>query len=109
MMRKRRYSAAAIGWVLARIGLDRATTAQVRTEVCPFRIVGFSAADRWLAPSRWLAARRMGMLFPRLGRPKPDCTRVALAARTAMQLTTLAGGSSAPTAALAFLGAAQAA
>lgn len=67
---RRAYHAAAIAWILARIGLEGATTTAVRREVCPFKIIGPSAIERWLAPIRWLIALRKGLLFAGLGRPK---------------------------------------
>ncbi|KYF72183.1 hypothetical protein BE17_21175 [Sorangium cellulosum] len=109
--RRRLYSAAAIGWVLARIGLDGATTPAVRGEVCCSTILGVAAAERWLAPSRWIEASRRGQLFPRLGRHGAESTRAQVAERTAMQLVALSPRSSASERAphLAFRGAALAA
>ena len=111
LLPRRRYGAAAIGWVLARVGLDGATTPVVRAEVCPSTLVGVAAAERWLAPSRWIEARRRGQLFPRLGRPSADSTRAQIAERTAMQLLALCPRASAGQAAphQAFVGAALAA
>jgi hypothetical protein len=109
VLERRFYPASVIGWVLARIGLEQATTAEVRVEVCPLRTVGPSAVDRWLAPLRWLAARRAGRLFPSLGRPVQSSTTHALAERTAMQLVALAGGGEARASVLAFRGGALAA
>jgi hypothetical protein len=87
---RRLYCAEVIAWVLARVGLEDATTAAVRTEVCPALILGSSAVERWLAPCRWLEARRAGHLFPRLGRPPSTASRRQIAERTAMQLVALA-------------------
>lgn len=87
---RRSYSASAIAWVLARVALEDATTTEVRAQVCPSKIVGPSAVERWLSPSRWLEARRAGRLFPRLGRPSPTASRRQIAERTAMQLIALA-------------------
>jgi hypothetical protein len=111
LLPRRRYSAAAIGWVLARVGLDGATTPVARAEVCPCATLGVAAAERWLAPSRWIEASRRGQLFPRLGRHGADSTRVQIAERTAMQLMALSPRGSAGQAAphLAFRGAALAA
>jgi hypothetical protein len=83
------YHACAVAWVLARVGLDHATSAEVRAEVCPTRIVGASATERWLAPCRWIEARRTGHLFARLGRPSATASRRQIAERTAMQLIAL--------------------
>jgi hypothetical protein len=111
LLPRRRYTASAIGWVLARVGLDGATTPTVRAEVCSCAILGVAAAERWLAPSRWIEASRRGQLFPRLGRHGAESTRVQIAERTAMQLVALSprgdAGERAPH--LAFLGAALAA
>lgn len=111
LLARRRYSAAAIGWVLARVGLDGATTPVVRAEVCRSAILGVAAAERWLAPSRWMEASRRGQLFPRLGRHRGDSTRAEVAERTAMQLVAMAprGHAGEPAAHLAFRGAALAA
>lgn len=111
VLHRRRYAASAIGWVLARIGLDGATTPVVRAEVCGAVIVGVAAAERWLAPSRWIEASRRGQLFPRLGRHSAESRRAHIAERTAMQLVALSprGGAGEPAAHLAFRGAALAA
>ncbi|WP_437828168.1 DUF6431 domain-containing protein [Sorangium sp. So ce1153] len=111
LLPRRRYSAAAIGWVLARVGLEGATTPVVRAEVCSAVVLGVAAAERWLAPSRWIDASRRGQLFPRLGRHGADSTRAQVAERTAMQLVALSARGSAGTPAphLAFHGAALAA
>ncbi|KYF54059.1 hypothetical protein BE08_41625 [Sorangium cellulosum] len=111
LLRRRRYSAAAIGWVLARIGLDGATTTVARAEVCPSATLGVAAAERWLAPSRWIEASRRGQLFPRLGRHGAESTRAQIAERTAMQLVGLSpqGSTREPAPYLAFRGAALAA
>ena len=108
---RRLYSAEVIAWVLARVGLEGATTAAVRAEVCPALIIGPSAVERWLAPSRWIEARRAGRLFPQLGRPPPIASRRQLAERTAMQLVALAPhrASGLPAPCLAWQGAALAA
>lgn len=90
VLRRRLYSASVIGWVLARVGLDGATTAQVRAEVRPSLIVGGAAADRWVAVSRWIEARREGRLFPRLGRHGAGSSPRQVAERTAMQFMALA-------------------
>ncbi|XXY13609.1 DUF6431 domain-containing protein [Sorangium sp. So ce216] len=111
LLPRRRYSAAAIGWVLARIGLDGATTPAARAEVCCSTILGVAAAERWLAPSRWIEASRRGQLFPRLGHHGAESTRAQVAERTAMQLVALSprGRAGEPAAHLAFRGAALAA
>ena len=90
VLRRRLYSASAIGWVLARVGLDGTTTAQVRAEVRPSLIIGGAAADRWVAVSRWIEAQREGRLFPRLGRHGAGSSPRQVAERTAMQLRALA-------------------
>jgi hypothetical protein len=111
LLPRRLYSAAAIGWVLARVGLDCTPTRLVRAEVCPSTILGVAAAERWIAPSRWIEASRRGQLFPRLGRHGADSSRRQIAERTAMQLMALSPRSSSGQAAthLAFHGAALAA
>ncbi|XXY47290.1 DUF6431 domain-containing protein [Sorangium sp. So ce269] len=111
LLPRRRYSAAAIGWVLSRIGLDGATTPAVRAEVCCSTILGVAAAERWLAPSRWIESSRRGQLFPRLGRHGAESTRAQVAERTAMQLVALSprGSAGERAAHLAFRGAALAA
>lgn len=108
---RRRYSASAIGWVLARVGLDGATTPVIRAEVCDAVLLGVAAAERWLAPSRWIEASRRGQLFPRLGRHGAESPRAQIAERTAMQLVALSsrGSWGEPAAHLAFRGAALAA
>lgn len=111
VLRRRLYSASAIGWVLARVGLDGATTAQVRAEVRPSMVVGNAATDRWVAVSRWIEASREGGLFARLGRHAADSSPRQVAERTAMQLRALAPpqGGGAPSAHEAWRGAALAA
>ena len=106
---RRLYPAFVIAWVFARIGLENATTKTVRQEVCPSRFVGKRAADRWLAPFRWVEARRKGLLFAKLGRVRADSPRKQVAARTAMQLVALGNGSGAASPRLAWHGAALAA
>jgi hypothetical protein len=108
---RRLYSAPVIAWVLARVGLEGATTATVRAEVCPSLILGPSAVERWLAPSRWIEARRQGLLFPQRGRSPPTASRKQVAERTAMQFVALAppSASGLPAPSAAWYGAARAA
>jgi hypothetical protein len=89
LLPRRRYAATAIGWVLARVGLEGATTPTVRVEVCSCTNLGVAAAERWLAPSRWIEASRRGQLFPRLGHHGAESSRAQVAERTAMQLVSL--------------------
>lgn len=97
--------------MLARVGLDGATTPAVRAEVCSSTILGVAAAERWLAPSRWIEACRRGQLFPRLGHHGAESSRAQIAERTAMQLVALSprGRAGEPAPHLAFRGAALAA
>jgi hypothetical protein len=90
VLRRRLYSASAIGWVLARVGLDGVTTAQVRAELSPSRVVGVAAVDRWIAASRWIEASREGRLFSRLGPHAAGSSCRQVAERTVMQLIALA-------------------
>lgn len=111
VLRRRLYSASAIGWVLARLGLDGAATAQVRAEVSPSKVTGHRAVDRWITAARWLEASRSGELFPRLGPHAASSRRRQIAERTAMQLVALApcGGTTEILTHAAFAGAALAA
>jgi hypothetical protein len=90
VLRRRLYCASAIGWVLARVGLDGATTAQVRAELSPSTLVGVAAVDRWITASRWIEASREGRLFSRLGRHAAGSSYRQVAERTVMQLVALA-------------------
>ncbi len=90
VLRRRLYSASAIGWVLARLGLDGAAVVHLRAEVSPSMVTGHRAVDRWITAARWIEASRSGELFPRLGPHAASSRRRQIAERTAMQLVALA-------------------
>lgn len=107
-VRKRLFTAAAIGLALALWAVARMPEAKVRERVSPWASVGSAAAAGWMALKRWARAIQEGRLFPAV-RPTPGGwgpRRVA--ERAATTLAALAPPSNAPVEALAFLGAARA-
>ena len=88
MLPWRLYSASAIAWALALFGALRLSPAAIRERVSPWRIVGVSAARRWVTLLRWTDAVAERRLF-RCVRPAPlSWARRRVAERAA---TTIAG------------------
>jgi hypothetical protein len=109
VLRRRLYSAAAIGLALALWAVEDQAPAEVRALVSPWRIVGAAAAGGWASLRRWAGAVRAGVLFPAT-RVLPDDARPRkVAARAATTLAALVPSSAEglPLATRAFLGAAM--
>ncbi|MFO1395233.1 MAG: hypothetical protein U1F09_15900 [Steroidobacteraceae bacterium] len=86
----RLFSAAAIGLALTLFGVGGCAMSAVRERVSPWRHVGASAVESWLALRRWIGAIREGRLFTCV-RPAPACfTARQMAERAAMTLGALA-------------------
>jgi hypothetical protein len=92
-LRKRLYSAAAIGLALALFGLVGLSLAQVRRRVSPFESVGATSAATWRTVPRWTQAVREGRLFD-VRKPPDAWTPRRVAERAA---ATLAARGPAPT------------
>ena len=107
-VRKRLFTAAAMGLALALWAVAQVPEAKVRERVSPWACVGSAAAVGWTALKRWVQAIEEGRLFPALrGAPEGWSPR-RVAERAATTLAALAPPSDAPLEALAFLGAARA-
>jgi hypothetical protein len=108
-VRKRLFTAAAIGLALALWAVVRLPEAEVRRRVSPLSHVGSAAATGWTAVKRWTRAIREGRLFAGV-RPAPDeWSPRRMAERAATTLGALAPPcADASMEALAFLGAARA-
>jgi hypothetical protein len=63
ILRRRLYTAPAIGLALALWALLGRTTAFVRARIRPFARVGFAAAGRWVTLGRWARDARAHRLF----------------------------------------------
>lgn len=108
-VRKRLFTAAAIGLALALWAVVRLPAARVRQRVNPWAHVGSAAAAGWSALARWTEAIAEGRLFPAV-RPAPsDWGPRRVAERAATTLAALAPPSiDEPLEARAFFGAARA-
>ena len=62
VMPRRLYTASAIAWALGLYGLLKESATEVRTRVCPWRIVGV-AATGWITLRRWIRAVRSQRLW----------------------------------------------
>lgn len=62
LLRRRWYSAGAVGLALLRYGAGE-SSASVRARTSPSRLVGSSAAEHWVTLRRWVEAARDGALF----------------------------------------------
>lgn len=71
VLRRRLYTAPAIGLALALWALLGLTADRVRARVSPFAIVGAAAAGRWITLRRWVRATIGGRLF-RTWRAAPE-------------------------------------
>lgn len=60
---RRYYAAPAIALALVLFALRRLPTAEVRAQVCPWRVVGDTAQDGWSTLRRWCRAAKKGALF----------------------------------------------
>jgi hypothetical protein len=102
--------ASAIGWALARFGLEQTSTRQVRKEISPFDRVGQTAAlGRWATLLRWIRAIAAGKLFSFV-RTLCGChTLRTMAQHAAMTLISYAppADQNAPRCHQAFIGAVQ--
>lgn len=108
-LRKRLFTAAAIGLGLALWAVKRMPEVLVRRRVSPWTCMGYAAAAGWRTLKRWAKAIAEGRLFPAV-RPAPErwCLR-QVAERAATTLAALAPPSlDAQVETLAFLGAARA-
>jgi hypothetical protein len=105
---RRLYSACAIGLALALFGSARLPPGEVRRRVSPWRIVGPSAAGRWITLRRWVGAIEAGTLFPGVRAVPTGFSGRQLAERAATTLAAHAppGLDSGPITARAFAGAA---
>lgn len=84
-LRKRLYSAAAIGLALALFGLTGLSLRAVRERVSPFAVVGPTSAATWRTVPRWTNAVREGELFD-VRPPPPTWTPRKVAERAATTL-----------------------
>ena len=110
MLPWRLYSASAIALALALFGALRLSPATIRARVSPWKIVGTSAARRWVTLLRWTDAVAERRLFGRVRPAPPRWARRRVAERAA---STIAGHAppspERPLEEQAFLGAARAA
>jgi hypothetical protein len=108
-VRKRLFTAAAIGLGLALWAVRKMPEVMVRQRVSPWRCMGYAAARGWRTLKRWAQAIDEGRLFPTV-RPAPEgWSWRQVAERAATTLAALAPPSlGAPVEELAFLGAARA-
>ena len=93
VLRKRMYTAAAIGLALALFGLAGLSLREVRERVSPWATMGAASAATWHTVVRWTDAVREGLLFD-VRRPPETWTPRKVAERAA---ATLASRASAPT------------
>ena len=103
VVRRRHFSAGAIGWALFLFGCEGRASREIRDRVGG---LGNSEATRWVTLSRWLAAVERGEMFLTARSPSAPTPRER-AARTAMTLVSFAAPelASAPFGAQAFAGA----
>lgn len=108
-VRKRLFTAAAIGLALALWAVVRLPEAEVRRRVSPLACIGSAAAAGWTALTRWTRAISEGRLFPAVRFAPDGWSPRRVAERAATTLAALAPPSAGvPLEALAFLGAARA-
>lgn len=89
VLRGRRFSSVAIGLALALWGADRQSAAQVRRQVSPSAVVGFTAAAGWATLRRWARDVRGGRLFPGIRACPKDWSLRQVAERAAMTLASV--------------------
>ena len=93
LVRRRLFSAGAIGLSLALWAIERLPAGAVRRRVSPWRVVGAAAAATWSSLRRWAGAVRAGRLWPRtVGVPADGMPLREVAARAACRLAALAIG-----------------
>lgn len=91
LVRRRWYGAGAIALALSMVAHGE-TSVAVRARMSPSRVVGSSAAERWITLSRWVEAARRGAIFGVTGleglerRRVAEAVMLALAARGGRQL-----------------------
>jgi hypothetical protein len=90
VLRRRLYTAPAIGLALALWALLGLTASGVRARVSPFAVVGAAAAGRWTTLRRWARETIGGRLFPTWRSPPEDFTLRKHAERAAAMLRALA-------------------
>lgn len=104
----RLYTASAIALALALYGLQRVATAAARRLVSPLRVVGPTAAARWLTLRRWCRDVTTGRLFRGVRRVGGTARTVAAAAAASLSAHALPSPEPPSLTALAFHGAARA-
>jgi len=88
VVRRRLFTAAAIGLALCLFGLVRLCAARVREQVSPWRSIGAAAIVGWAQLDRWTDAVRDGRLFPEVLRgPREAGRRRDVAQRAAVALS----------------------
>ena len=107
-VRKRLFTAAAIGLALALWAVLGMSAKQVRKRVSPWACVGNAAAVGWMALTRWTQAIQEGRLFPAVRAAPGGWSPRQVAERAATTLAALAPPAQAALEVLAFLGAARA-
>jgi ferredoxin len=90
VLRRRLYSAPAIGLALALWALLGQTAARVRARVSPLAVIGPAAAGRWTTLRRWARATSGGRLFATGRAPPENFTLRQHAERAAALLRALA-------------------
>ena len=105
VLRRRLYTAPAIGLALALWALLGLTAARVRARVSPLTVVGAATAGRWTTLRRWARETIGGRLFPTWRSPPENITLRQHAERAAAMLRALAP-SDLPVADAVFAGAA---
>lgn len=94
-LKKRLYSATAIGLALALFGLSRLPLHEVRERVSPWTSVGYATAATWPTVPRWTEAVREGRLFD-VRRPPEEWAPRRVAERAATTLAARAPASTGP-------------
>jgi hypothetical protein len=83
---KRLYTAAAIAWALALLGLSMLSPTAIRQLVSPWRILGNTSAARWQTLLRWATAAGEGRLFKCVRQMPEEWSVRKVAARAASML-----------------------
>lgn len=105
IVRRRLYTAPAIGLALALWALLGLTAARVRARISPFAVVGAATAGRWITLRRWARDGQAGQLFPSARAAPENFTLRQHAERAAALLLALAP-TDLPVADAVFVGAA---
>ncbi len=90
ILRRRLYTAPAIGLALALWALLGLTASRVRARVSPLRVLGAATAGRWTTLRRWARDTIDGRLFPTWRAPPENFTLRNHAERAAAMLHALA-------------------